>query len=93
MLTNNSKNKMKAKKSLFSVLIAKVFCPLFGHKFRVSNTITNHIKEYQCEHCGEEVTDTANGFLAKLTPKFRETNAFLAQFHRRRTRKIFSEAS
>lgn len=84
---------MKTKKPLFSFLIASIFCPFFGHSFRVSNTITNHIKEYKCAHCGEEVTDTANGFLAKLTPKFRETNAFLARFHKRRTRKILSEAS
>lgn len=84
---------MKAKKPPFSFSIAKIFCSLFGHKYRVSNAITNHIKEYKCESCGMEVTDTADGFLAKLTPKFKETNAFLARFHKKRTRRILSEAS
>lgn len=84
---------MKTEKAPFPFFISAVFCSVFGHKFLVSKKITNHIKEYQCEHCGEERTDTANGLLEKLTPKFRETNAFLAKFHERRTRRIYSEAS
>ncbi|GHA35918.1 hypothetical protein GCM10007103_16710 [Salinimicrobium marinum] len=52
----------------------------------MSNVITDHIKEYKCRYCGEEVTNTANGLLEKLTPKFKETNAFLAKIHDRRRR-------
>lgn len=38
------------------------------------------------------MTDTAQGFMAKLTPKFRETNAFLANYYKRRcSRKVFPE--
>lgn len=70
-----------------------VLCSLFGHKFRVSKVITKHIKEYQCSCCGHEVTDTANGSLANLTPKFRETNSFLAKFHERRAKRLYSQAS
>ena len=84
---------MKAEKAPFPFLISAVFCSVFGHRFRVSKKITNHISEYQCEHCGEEITDTANGILAKLTPKFRETNDFLAKFHQRRSKRLYSEAS
>jgi len=32
------------------------------------------------------MTDTANGFLAQLTPKFKETNDYLANFYKRRRR-------
>lgn len=84
---------MKTRKSPFSFFVAKTFCTVFGHRFTVSKKITNHVKEYCCSRCGEEITDTANGNLAKLTTKFRETNAFLAEFHQRRKRKIYSKAS
>ncbi len=66
--------------------IAKVFCKLFGHKLHVSKNVTNHIHEYKCAKCGMEMTDTANGFLERLTPKFKETNDYLAEVHQRRRR-------
>lgn len=77
--------------TLFS--IAKVYCNLFGHKFKVSKSVTNHIHEYKCAHCSMEMTDTANGFIARLTPRFKETNDYLAQIHRRRIRKNYATAS
>lgn len=73
--------------------LGKLFCNLFGHKLQVSKNVTNHIHEYTCAHCGKEMTDTANGFLASLTPKFRETNQYLAQIHERRRRKNYANAS
>ena len=78
---------MKIEAPSFSFSLGRLFCTLFGHNYRISKKITNHIKEYRCEHCGEEITNTANGLFEKLTPKFRETNDYLAQIHRRRTRK------
>ncbi len=76
-----------------------ILCAVFDHRFEISQNITNHIKEYRCTRCGEEMTDTAQGFMAKLTPKFKETNAYLAKIHQRRCarklfgRKVLSEAS
>ena len=85
---------MEPKKSPFSSSLGKLICRLGGHRFRVSKTITDHIREYKCTCCGEERTDTANGFLERLTPKFRETNEFLAKLHqRRRSRRVLSKAS
>ncbi len=82
----------KRNPNLFS--FAKVFCSIFGHKLRVSKNVTDHIHEYECAKCGMEMTDTANGFLARLTPKFKETNDYLAKIHRRRRkRKSFAQAS
>lgn len=84
---------MKTEKAPNSFFIGSVICSIFGHNYRTSKVITNHVKEYTCTCCGEEVTDTANGLIEKLTPKFRETNSFLAKFHQRRNRRIYSEAS
>jgi len=81
----------KADSQLFQ--FAKVFCRIFGHKLKVSRNVTNHIHEYKCAKCGVEMTDTANGFLARLTPKFKETNDYLAKFHKKRTRRIYTNAS
>ena len=83
----------KATPTSFS--LAKVHCNVFGHKLKVSKDITNHVHEYQCAKCGMEMTDTADGFLARLTPKFKETNAFLARVHQKRKNRLrlFAEAS
>lgn len=77
--------------ALFS--LAKVYCGVFGHKLRVSKSITNHVHEYRCKKCGMEMTDTADGLLARLTPKFKETNAYLAKIHQRRKRVFLAKAS
>ncbi|QYA25041.1 hypothetical protein G3I01_05800 [Gramella sp. MT6] len=77
--------------TLFS--FAKVYCNIFGHRLRVSKNITNHVHEYQCKKCGMEMTDTADGLLARLTPKFKETNAYLAKIHQRRKRVFLAKAS
>ncbi|WP_081210354.1 hypothetical protein [Salegentibacter sediminis] len=81
----------KKNPNLFS--FGKVYCSIFGHKLRVSKNVTDHIHEYQCAKCGMEMTDTANGFLARLTPKFKETNEYLAKIHRRRKGKSLAQAS
>ena len=77
--------------TLFS--LGKIFCSLFGHELKVSKNITNHVHEYKCAKCGMEMTDTADGFLARLTPKFKETNAYLAKIHERRKRFFLAKAS
>ena len=76
-----------------SFSFARFYCSIFGHKLRVSKNITNHVHEYQCRKCGMEMTDTADGLLARLTPKFKETNAYLAKIHKRRRRVILAKAS
>ncbi|WP_262490116.1 hypothetical protein [Gramella sp. MAR_2010_147] len=40
-----------------------------------------------------EMTDTADGLLARLTPKFKETNAYLAKIHKKRRRVFIAKAS
>lgn len=73
--------------------LAKIHCRIFGHKLKVSKNVTKHIHEYQCAKCGIEMTDTANGLIAYLTPKFKETNSYLAKFYKKRTKRIYTNAS
>ena len=70
-----------------------LLCKIFGHKLIISKNVTNHIQEYKCSKCGMEMTDTANGFLARLTPKFKETNNYIAQIHKRRRQRKYANAS
>ncbi|WP_417906525.1 hypothetical protein [Christiangramia aquimixticola] len=72
---------------------AQIRCKFFGHLFKISKNVTDHLHEYKCEHCGLEMTDTANGILARLTPKYRETNDYISQIHKRRKRRLLKNAS
>jgi hypothetical protein len=72
---------------------AKAYCHIFGHRLKVSKNVTQHIHEYKCAKCGVEMTDTANGLLARLTPKFKETNKYLAKYYKKRTQRIYTKAS
>lgn len=84
---------MKISPNNFS--FSKIMCNLFGHTFKVSKNVTHHIHEYRCAKCGLEMTDNADGFLSRLTPKFKETNNYIAKIYkRRRLRKSqFAKAS
>lgn len=73
--------------------LSHLLCKLFGHNLRISKNITNHIQEYQCSKCGMEMTDTADGFLERLTPQFKETNNYIAQIHKKKRRKNYVNAS
>ena len=77
----------------FSFSFARIYCSIFGHNLRISRFITDHVKEYKCCSCGKEMTDTAQGAIARLTPKFKETNSCLAKIHQRRKNKTLSKAS
>jgi len=60
-------------------------CSTFGHHYKVSRRVTNHISEYTCAHCGKEVTDTMTGDVESLTVKNKEVNAILASFFEKRS--------
>lgn len=76
---------------LFS--FAEIYCKIFGHKLKVSKNVTDHIHEYKCDKCGLELTDTANGFLARLTPKFKETNEYIRKIHKKRCRRVYAKTA
>ncbi len=62
----------------------KVICQIFGHHYAVTKKITHHIKEYECIHCGKEVTTNETGKLSVLTPERQEINDTLRTIYQRR---------
>ena len=64
-----------------------LFCNFFGHHFAVSKRVTQHIKEYQCIHCGKQVTTDERGKLSELTPQLKEINNTLEDIHQKRARR------
>lgn len=63
------------------------FCHLFGHRYVVSKRVTNHIKEYRCIHCQQQVTTDVSGHLSRLTPQLRDINNTLQDIYSRRKRR------
>ena len=85
---------MEKKPSGFLFSFGKWICCILGHRLQVTHKITDHIYEYSYTRCGEEMTDTTQGTIAKLTPRFRETNALVAKIYRKKcSRKVLSKAS
>lgn len=69
------------------------FCHLFGHHYVVSKKVTQHIKEYKCVHCQQQVTTDVGGQLSDLTPQMQEINSALEDmYHKRSTRTVRSVA-
>lgn len=66
----------------------KMYCKIFGHDYKVSRHVTSHVKEYICSRCQKELTIDGNGSLTELTPKLKEINDILEQFHNKRKRKL-----
>ena len=67
--------------------ILGMVCTVFGHNFKVSRKVTDHINEYKCEYCEKEFTDNLKGSLEVLTNKTKELNSIVSSFCHRRVRK------
>lgn len=70
------------------VSIKGIVCTTFGHHYKVTRKVTNHINEYRCSHCGREVTDNLSGNLEVLTYKMKEVNSTVSSFFKRRSNRI-----
>ena len=62
----------------------KVYCMVFGHSYKISKHVTDHIKEYKCERCSESFTTSLEGDIIKLTPKLEDINSVLKHLHNRK---------
>ncbi len=67
--------------------LTTIFCSTFGHKYSMSKKITNHINEYQCKTCGQEVTNVVSGKIEILTFKNKKVNACLSAFFQKKLNK------
>lgn len=75
----------------------KLYCDFFGHDYKMTKKVTDHVKEYTCKRCKKELTTNSNGQLIELTPKYRDINSALERLYNNRTmrskRKSLSSAA
>lgn len=83
--------KNSAPKSTFS--FSKIYCSLFGHKYELSKEVTDHIKEFTCTHCKEQVTTNSRGRLEVMTPKLKEINEALASVYAKKMARTNEKAA
>lgn len=76
---------MKTSATKEKFICRNFICLLFGHKIHTIRTITNHIKEYKCVHCGLELTNDAKGRITFLSPELKEINETLKNFLQKKT--------
>jgi transposase-like protein len=69
-------------KTAFS--IGKIYCNLFGHRYRVTKKVTSHVSEYECMLCNFEATNDDKGRITSLTPQLRDINETLISFHKKK---------
>lgn len=62
----------------------KLYCDLFGHNYRMTKKVTNHVKEYTCKCCKKQVTTSSTGRLIELTEKRQEINSALERIYNNR---------
>jgi len=67
-----------------------IYCSTFGHRFTISNKITNHINEYKCKTCGQEVTNAVSGDIELLTQRNKKINACLSEFFKKKLQQTTS---
>ncbi|GHC45683.1 hypothetical protein GCM10008083_05680 [Ulvibacter litoralis] len=68
-------------------------CTTFGHKYKVTRKVTNHINEYKCSHCGKEVTDNMSGKLEVLTYKIKKVNSTLSVYFQKRSSRVTRQSA
>jgi transposase-like protein len=80
---------MKTNTSKRPLSILGMVCTLFGHSYKVTRKVTNHINEYKCQCCEREFTDNLNGNLEVLTSRTKKLNTIVSSFiHRRMQRSL-----
>ena len=66
----------------------KIYCDFFGHNYKMTKKVTNHVKEYTCSCCKKQLTTNSNGKLTELTPKFQEINQALERIYNNRMMRL-----
>jgi len=64
--------------------LTSILCSTFGHRYVISKKITNHINEYKCKTCRQEVTNVVSGAIEELTLKNRRVNDCLSEFFKKK---------
>jgi hypothetical protein len=75
------------------ISILGIVCTAFGHNYKITREVTNHINEYKCTHCGREVTDNILGNLEILTGKVKEVNTTVSSFLEKRSLRVSAQSA
>ncbi len=51
--------------------VNRLLCSISGHKYKLVKKITKHLKHYQCNCCGSQVTTNSKGNLISLTEELK----------------------
>lgn len=76
------------RKTTFALTPNKLYCDFFGHNYKMTKKVTNHVKEYTCKCCKKQLTTNSNGRLTELTPKYQEINSALERIYNRRMMRL-----
>ena len=68
-----------------------IICTTFGHDYIITRKVSDHINEYQCSHCGREVTDNMHGTLEELTSRIKRVNTTVATFLAKRSSRLATQ--
>ncbi|WP_299521492.1 DUF1660 family phage protein [Winogradskyella sp.] len=66
----------------------KLYCDFFGHNYKMTKKVTNHVKEYTCTRCKKQLTTDSNGRLTELTPKYKDINSTLERIYNNRMMRL-----
>ena len=64
--------------------IGKLYCTIFGHRYRITEKITLHVSEYQCKQCRSEATNDDQGRITSLTPQLKDINETLRYIYKKK---------
>ena len=84
---------MKTNTSKRPLSILGMVCTLFGHSYKVTRKVTNHINEYKCLCCEKEFTDNLKGNLEVLTSKAKELNSVVSSFSHKRMQRHLAQSA
>ena len=66
------------------MIASKLYCTVFGHNYKMTKKVTDHVKEYTCSCCKKQLTTNSNGMLTELTPKYKDINYVLERIYTNR---------
>jgi hypothetical protein len=75
-----------------SLTMNKFLCAVFGHHYGLSRSI-RHIKEYDCVHCGKQVTSIDGRKIYPLTPEIKNINQAVEAFYNKSSSTVNSSSS
>ncbi len=73
--------------------ILGMVCTIFGHNYKVTRKVTNHINEYKCPCCEKEFTDNLKGNIEELTSKAKELNSIVSSFSHKRMQRTLAQTA